>query len=212
MAVLRRTSSTCRPIRFLRIRGRSRVASALARQIVQIEDAASDPTYMRTEAQRRIGFHSMLGVPMLREGEAIGVLTFWRNERASVRGKRSAARRLVRRCGGDCDRERAAVPRDPRKEPPARGRQPAQERVPRQHVARAAHAAECDHRLFRSAGRAHVRRAQRQAGRLPEGHPELGPAPVDADQRHPRPRQGRGGPHGARASRRSTFPRPSATR
>jgi GAF domain-containing protein len=40
-----------------------------------------------------------------------------------------------------------------------------------QHVARAAHAAERDHRLLGSADRADVRRAQCQAGRLPEGHP-----------------------------------------
>jgi GAF domain-containing protein/HAMP domain-containing protein len=54
--------------------------TVLARAVVQIEDAASDPTYMRTEAQRRIGFRTMLGVPMFREGEPIGVLAFWRNE------------------------------------------------------------------------------------------------------------------------------------
>ena len=53
---------------------------ALLHQIVQIEDAANDPTYMLTEAQRRIGFRSMLGVPMLRESEVIGVMTFWRNQ------------------------------------------------------------------------------------------------------------------------------------
>ena len=53
---------------------------ALNRQIVQIEDAANDSTYMRTEAQRRIGFRSMLGVPMLRESEVIGVMMFWRND------------------------------------------------------------------------------------------------------------------------------------
>ncbi|HVF62550.1 MAG TPA: GAF domain-containing protein, partial [Casimicrobiaceae bacterium] len=53
---------------------------ALQREIVQIEDAANDRTYMRTEGQRRIGFRSMLGVPMFREGDVIGVLSFWRNE------------------------------------------------------------------------------------------------------------------------------------
>ena len=39
-------------------------------------------------------------------------------------------------------------------------------RVPRQHEPRAAHAAERDHRLLRSAARADVRRAERQAGGL----------------------------------------------
>ena len=111
--------------------------------------------------------------------------------RCSGKGSRSAslgavARRAVRpfdgrarsRCSAtfadqavDRDRERAPVPRDPGQEPPARDREPAQERVPRQHVARAAHAAQRDHRLLRGAARADVRRAQREAGRLPEGHP-----------------------------------------
>ena len=54
----------------------------------------------------------------------------------------------LRRPGGDRDPERAPVPRDPGQEPPARDRQPAQVGVPRQHVARAAHAAERDHRLL----------------------------------------------------------------
>ena len=45
-----------------------------------------------------------------------------------------------------------------------------------------------------------------------EGHPLLGPAPAAADQRHPRPVEGRGRAHGARASRSSTCPRRSPTR
>ena len=50
----------------------------------------------------------------------------------------------------------------------------------------------------------HVRRAQREAGRLPEGHPLVRQAPAHAHQRHPRPVEGRGRAHGARALRRST--------
>ena len=94
----------------------------------------------------------------------------------------------------------------------ARNRQPAQERVPGQHVARAAHAAERHHRLLRGADRAHVRRAQRQAGRLPEGHPFVGQAPAVADQRHPRPVEDRGRAHGAGRRRASTCRRRWATR
>ena len=41
--------------------------------------------------------------------------------------------------------------------------------------------------------------AQPQAGRVPPGHPVLGPPPAVADQRHPRPVEGRGGPDGAGA-------------
>ena len=68
-----------------------------------------------------------------------------------------------------------------------------------QHVARAAHAAQRDHRLLRSAARANVRRAERQAGGLPQRHPFVGPAPALADQRHPRPVEDRGGADGAGA-------------
>ena len=75
----------------------------------------------------------------------------------------------------------------------------AQVRVPRQHVARAAHAAERRHRLLGCAARAHVRRAQRAAGGVPPGHPRLRPAPARADQRDPRPLEGRGGADGAGA-------------
>ena len=50
-------------------------------------------------------------------------------------------------------------------EPAARDREPAQERVPRQHVARAAHAAQRDHRLLRGAARADVRRDRTRSRR-----------------------------------------------
>ena len=60
----------------------------------------------------------------------------------------------------------------------ARDREQAQVGVPRQHVARAAHAAQRDHRLFRGAAGAAVRRAQREAGRLPQGHPLVRQAPA----------------------------------
>ncbi len=116
---------------------------------------------------------------------------------ASVHGSRSRAAADLRRPGGDRARERTAVPRNRGQEPPARGRQQAQVGVPRQHVARAADAAQCHHRLLRGAARASVRRVERQAGRLPEGHPLVRPAPALAHQRHSRPVEGRGGPDGA---------------
>jgi two-component system, NtrC family, sensor kinase len=41
---------------------------------VQISDVLSDPEYGYLESQKRGGFRTMLGVPLLREGTAIGVL------------------------------------------------------------------------------------------------------------------------------------------
>jgi HAMP domain-containing protein len=92
-------------------------------------------------------------------------------------------------------REGVAVGEDPG----GRGGQPPQGGVPREHVARAAHATERDHRVLGGPRRADVRRAQSEAGRVRRRHPVLGPPPAVADQRHPGPVQGRGRTHGARA-------------
>ena len=164
------------------------------------------PAMRRATPARRSGIKSIIFAPMLWEGAGIGAIFVGRDYAGPLLRQGDRAAEDLRRPGGDRDRERAAVPRDPGQEPAARDREPAQVRVPRQHVARAAHAAQRDHRLLRSAARAAVRRAQRQAGRLPEGHPLVGPAPALADQRHPRPVEDRGRAHGARARRRSTCP------
>ena len=97
------------------------------------------------------------------------------------------------------DPERAPLPGARGQEPGARGGQPAQVRVPREHVPRAQDAPQRDHRLLRGARRAHVRRAQRQAGRVHPGCPLLGAPPPVPHQRHPGPLEGRGGSDGARA-------------
>ena len=75
----------------------------------------------------------------------------------------------------------------------ARDRQPAQVRLPRQHVARAPHAAERDHRLLPGAARRALRRDQREAEGVSRGHPLVRQPPAVAHQRHPRPVEGRGG-------------------
>ena len=49
-------------------------------KVVHIPDVLTDPGYTFVEAQRRGGFRTVLGVPMLREGVPIGVLALTRRE------------------------------------------------------------------------------------------------------------------------------------
>jgi signal transduction histidine kinase len=54
--------------------------TVMTRQIVHIDDAKTDPEYTWGEARDLLGFRTMLGVPMLREGEPIGVVGMWREQ------------------------------------------------------------------------------------------------------------------------------------
>jgi two-component system NtrC family sensor kinase len=49
-------------------------------KVVHIPDVQTDPDYTWKEAQRLGGFRTLLGVPMLREGVPVGVLTLTRTE------------------------------------------------------------------------------------------------------------------------------------
>jgi two-component system, NtrC family, sensor kinase len=49
-------------------------------RIVHIPDVEADPAYTWAEAKKLGGFRTILGVPMMREGTAIGVLTLSRSE------------------------------------------------------------------------------------------------------------------------------------
>src|SRR5258706_9629345 len=56
-------------------------------KVVHIPDVQADPEYTFFEAQRRGGFRTVLGIPMLREGVPIGVLALTRREVRPFTGK-----------------------------------------------------------------------------------------------------------------------------
>jgi len=53
---------------------------ALERRAMQIRDVLADPDYGRTEAQRLAGYRTLMGAPMLLEGDVVGGLQVWRTE------------------------------------------------------------------------------------------------------------------------------------
>ncbi|MFO1325135.1 MAG: GAF domain-containing protein [Burkholderiales bacterium] len=65
---------------------------AATSRVVHLDDAATDPRYTWKEARDLFGFRSIFGVPMLREGEVVGVMVMWRRE---VRPFTDRERRLV---------------------------------------------------------------------------------------------------------------------
>jgi GAF domain-containing protein len=66
------------PVELKRDTGTGR--ALLESKVIQIPDIETDPEYTWREARQLGGFRAMLGVPMLREGEPIGVLTLTRKE------------------------------------------------------------------------------------------------------------------------------------
>ncbi len=59
----------------------------LERKAIHIEDVLADPDYTMTEVQKVGGYRTMLGVPMMREGVPIGVLTLTRSQVRSFTDK-----------------------------------------------------------------------------------------------------------------------------
>ena len=83
--------------------------AAMTRQVARIDDAWNDPLYEKKEAAKIGKGRSMIGVPLMREGEPIGShRTGARPGRPVYRARDRAGHDLCRP-GSDRDRERAAV-------------------------------------------------------------------------------------------------------
>ena len=175
--------------------------AAALRQPVQVPDLAVDATYESPIRGPLVqaGYRAVLAVPLLLEEHVIGALSVSRKTPGEFAPEIVRLLTTFATQSRSGHPERPALPGDRGQEPAARSGQPPQVRVPRQHVPRAPDAAERDPRLLGGAGRADVRGGEREAGRVPAGHPVLGPASPLPDQRHPRPVQGGGRPAGAGA-------------
>ena len=69
-----------------RVRGTVMGRAILERRAVHARDLETDPAY-RTAPGRLVGIRAILGVPMLREGQPIGVIGVWRSEVKSFSDK-----------------------------------------------------------------------------------------------------------------------------
>ena len=85
--------------------------AVLEGKIIHISDVLADPDYTWVEAQKLGGYRTILGVPMMREGTPIGVLTLTRSDVRPFTDKQIELVTTFADQGGDRDRERAAVRR-----------------------------------------------------------------------------------------------------
>ena len=90
-------------------RGSASGRALLEGRVVHIPDVKADPEYTWCEAQRLGDYRTILGVPMLREGVPIGVLTLSRSEVRPFTDKQIELVIDVCRPGGDCNRECSPV-------------------------------------------------------------------------------------------------------
>ncbi|HMF25589.1 MAG TPA: ATP-binding protein [Pseudolabrys sp.] len=68
-------------------RGTATGRALLEGRVIHIADVLADPEYTWAEAQKLGGYRTILGVPMLREGIPVGVLTLTRSEVRPFTGK-----------------------------------------------------------------------------------------------------------------------------
>ncbi len=125
--------------------------TATVRAPVQVPDILEEREYTGTRVRpmlARLGYRSVLAVPLLREERIMGAL-----DRVAQGGGQffCGSRQLAADLCDSIrpgDSKRAAVSRDRGKEPADRDGQPPQVGVSRQHVARAAHAAQRHYRFL----------------------------------------------------------------
>ena len=98
-----------RKLRFRPERGSLIGRVLLARGPVHIEDAATDREYTLGLARKIGGFHSMLGVPLMREGSPDWCLRAWSQGGELIYRKAGRALDHLRRSSGDRDRECVVV-------------------------------------------------------------------------------------------------------
>src|SRR5262249_57252951 len=53
--------------------------TVLERKPIQVADVLTDPEYAYREAQQKVGYRTILAVPLLREGHPIGAVVLMRN-------------------------------------------------------------------------------------------------------------------------------------
>ena len=80
-------------------------------QGVHIEDVLADPDYELSGRRSSLAIRTMLGVPLLREGNPIGVIAFVALDGPPLHRQADRAGQDLRRSGRDRDRECAAVRR-----------------------------------------------------------------------------------------------------
>ena len=96
-------------------RGSALRRAILTRAVVYVPDVREDPEFRLQSWLRRVGFRSVLGVPMLRDGNPIGTINVTGAEAGDVLRTSDRHAPDLRRPGGDRDREHAAVQRAARR-------------------------------------------------------------------------------------------------